>query len=275
MKAWWGRLSRRSKIVTVVVALVVIGALGSVGNAPSTQPAVAAASLAPAPSVTATPPSSAATTTEATASPSAIATPEPTVDPTAEPTPDPTPQPTPEAAFATIKLSGHGTKIAKFRIPEDEAAIASITNRGSSNFAVWTVGDDGSQQELLVNEIGNYKGTVLFDVDTHSVAFKIESNGSWAVTIAPVVKARVWNTTQNLAGTGDGVVQLRPASSGFATTNVVHKGSSNFVVYTYNLSGRELQVNEIGRYRGEILLPDGTILIQVMADGTWTFTPPK
>jgi hypothetical protein len=112
------------------------------------------------------------------------------------------------------------------------AAIATITNRGTSNFAVWTVGDDGSQQELLVNEIGNYKGTVLFDVATHSGAFKI-------------------------AGTGDGVVQLRPASSGFATSNVAHKGSSNFVVYTYTLSGRELQVNEIGRYRGEILLPDG------------------
>ncbi|HEY7732161.1 MAG TPA: hypothetical protein VH950_14865, partial [Gaiellaceae bacterium] len=54
-----------------------------------------------------------------------------------------------------------------------------------------------------------------------------------------------------------------------------HRGESNFVVYLVgfgSLSGRELVVNEIGRYRGQALVdvPRGTLLLWVQADGPWT-----
>jgi hypothetical protein len=188
-----------------------------------------------------------------------------------------TQQPTAAAeAFAPIKLTGSGSRVPKFSIPQDAAAIATITEKGTSNFAVWTLASDGSQLELLVNDIGSYKGTVIFDAETgtHSVAFKVESNGTWTIVVAPVTRARKWATSGALTGKGDDVVQLSPAVSGLITTTVSHRGSSNFAIHSYSDSGVDLLVNEIGKYKGEIQLPDGTYVVQVEADGAWSFTRP-
>ena len=39
----------------------------------------------------------------------------------------------------------------------------------------------------IVNVIGNYSGTVLFDLgrDDHSAAFEIDADGQWTITIKP------------------------------------------------------------------------------------------
>lgn len=207
--------------------------------------------------------------------PMAAAAPEPTPEPTPEDTAEPTLEPTAEApsdAFAPFTLKGRGNKVAKFKIPEDAPAVASITNRGTSNFVLWTVGADGSTNGLLVNEIGNYKGTRLFDVSSgdHSVAFKIESNGSWTIAVEPVTRARKWDGATRLSGTGSDVIQLTSPTSGLTTATITHKGQSNFAVWAYSSDGRDLLVNEIGRYSGESLLPDGTVLFEIEADGAWT-----
>jgi len=187
----------------------------------------------------------------------------------------PTASPTPAASFAPIKLSGHGNKVPRFTIPEAEAAIATITNKGSANFVVTSLAADGSENELLVNEIGNYSGTVLFDASSgqHSVAFKVESDGTWAITIKPLSAAKTWDPATPLTGRGDEVVALSPAVSGLMTATISHKGAANFVVYAYSPSGGDLLVNEIGNFSGEEALPDGTYLLQINADGTWTVTP--
>ncbi|MDP9271333.1 MAG: hypothetical protein M3P14_10255 [Chloroflexota bacterium] len=91
-------------------------------------------------------------------------------------------------------------------------AIATITERGTSNFVVTSLAADGSQNELLVNVIGSYSGTRLFDADAgqHSVAFKVESTGSWTIVIKPVALASAWNPAKALSGRGDNVVRLLP-----------------------------------------------------------------
>src|SRR5438552_979829 len=43
-------------------------------------------------------------------------------------------------SFAAIKLSGHGNKVPKFKVPEDAAAIAKIGNSGGENFVVTSLG---------------------------------------------------------------------------------------------------------------------------------------
>ena len=81
-----------------------------------------------------------------------------------EPPPTSTPEPGPTAVtFDPIKLAGKGKKIAKFMIPEGAAAIADITHEGQDNFIVDTIDAGGAPVDYLVNEIGNYAGTVLFD----------------------------------------------------------------------------------------------------------------
>jgi hypothetical protein len=255
MRQWWARRSRRAKIALGTLGVVIVAAIAAPPSQPTSTPG-------PSPSqLSAVNPSPSPTASQAPVTPSPTATPEPTL----------------AEAFAPIKLSGRGSKVPKFTIPEGAAAIATISETGTSNFAVWTLAADGSRNELLVNVIGNYKGTVLFDMESgeHSVAFKIESNGAWAITIAPLTRTRKWDTSKTLSGRGDDVVQLSEAISGLATTTVTHRGRSNFAVHSYGDSGSDLLVNEIGNYKAEIQLPDGTLLLQVQADGAWSFTAPQ
>ncbi len=211
-------------------------------------------------------------------SPTAAATSEATPEETAEgtPTTEPTPSPEPTPAFATIELSGTGDAVPQFEIPEDAAAIATATHTGSANFVVTTISEAGDQNDLLVNTIGNYTGTVLFDEQDgqHSVAFEVTADGAWTISIQPVTEARAWDGRAELTGTGDDVVQIDPAVSGLATANVSHDGAANFVVIAYGGGlGQELLVNEIGAYEGEVLIGDGAFLLEVTADGNWTVTP--
>lgn len=195
--------------------------------------------------------------------------PEPTEEPFVE---DPTPAP---VTFETITIKGKGNKVAKFKIPEEAVGIATITHSGSRNFIVSTVDASGDETDLLVNEIGKYKGTVLFDesAGAHSVAFKIEASGSWTVVIKPLLSATNWDGVDTLKGSGDAVRELVPPSDGFVTLAMTYKGDGNFIVSAYSPDGIELLVNEIDSFKGEVLLPDGTFLLEVSADGPWSANP--
>jgi hypothetical protein len=196
----------------------------------------------------------------------------------ASPTPPPPAEPTdiPLTQFSPIELSGSGNAVPRFSIPEDAAAIATITHAGSENFAVWTIGADGAEHDLLVNIIGDYSGTVLFDEQTgiHSVAFRVDADGSWTITVMPVAQAFRWDQAASVTGTGDDVVLVDPPTTGLTTVDITHNGSANFAVWAYGSTGTDLLVNEIGPYAGESLLGDGTFLVEIAADGSWSITPP-
>lgn len=55
-----------------------------------------------------------------------------------------------------------------------------ITNSGSSNFVVIEYGESLGYMELLVNEIGNYDGTVKAE-SGDNIFFKVTSEGSWTI----------------------------------------------------------------------------------------------
>lgn len=203
----------------------------------------------------------------------AAGTPAPTRTPAQTRTP--VPAATPAPAFADINLGGFGDAVPLFTIPSDTAAIAQISHSGGGNFAVWTVDSGGSYNDLLVNEIGNYSGTVLFDETNgqHSVAFEITAGGSWTITVRPVTAARPWDGSSALNGHGDDVVRISPPISGLAIVTMQHTGSSNFAVFSYSSSGADLLVNEIGPYLGQVVVPSGTFLLEITADGAWTVAP--
>jgi hypothetical protein len=56
---------------------------------------------------------------------------------------------------------------------------------------------------------------------------------------------------------------------------ISHQGSGNFAIWAYSEDGTDLLVNEIGTYTGESLLADGTFVLEITADGSWTITPPQ
>jgi hypothetical protein len=165
--------------------------------------------------------------------------------------------------------------VPRFTIPEDAIAIATFTHNGGSNFAVWTVDASGAETDLLVNTIGVYSGTVLFDEQGHSVAFSVEADGAWTAVIKPIELARAWNGATTIGGHGDDVVRVDPPTSGLSTTTMIHNGASNFAVWSYGLYSVDLLINEIGAYSGEVLLADATVLFEVTADGDWSMTAPQ
>lgn len=243
--------SRIGCIALVVIALIVIAVIASQGNKPG---------------------GAADATSTPTLSSSATALPSKSVAPTAKPTPSAPPTP----AFAPIKLSGTGSSVPRFTIPVDTPAIADISHVGAANFAVWALGESGEKQDLLVNTIGNYTGTVLFDQKTgeHSVAMDVQADGAWTIEIKSLTAAFKWDGKKALVGGGDDVAILNPASSGLKSVTITHQGEGNFAVWAYGPS-TDLLVNTIGPGSEESLLPEGTLLLQITADGPWTVSPPK
>ncbi len=153
-------------------------------------------------------------------------------------------------AILTSK-SGRGDKVLKIKA-QDAPTIARITNKGSSNFAVISyVGT--CYDDLLVNEIGSYSGTVYLSPGV--TRLKVTSNGNWKVTIRPIDAARQWDGSSALSGKGDAVVMLHGGE--FGKTTIKNKSRSNFAVIAYDTDGQylDLLVNEIGGYSGEVLLP--------------------
>jgi hypothetical protein len=56
-----------------------------------------------------------------------------------------------------------------------------LANIGQSNFIVWAYDGNGRRLDLLVNEIGNYSGTVLIPVGTRYLSIE-SSGGSWSAS---------------------------------------------------------------------------------------------
>jgi len=57
-------------------------------------------------------------------------------------------------------------------------------NKGSSNFVVEIRGDDGSQEDIPINEIGNYNGSTLSGLSGGSHWLGINSDGNWTITVS-------------------------------------------------------------------------------------------
>lgn len=199
-------------------------------------------------------------------------TPRPTVLPPPTPTPEPTENP---LFFANIELTGKGTKVVKFTKPADVPAIVTISEKGTSNFVVYNLDASGDKIDLLVNEIGNYKGTVLIDADEgeESVAFKVESNGSWTLTVKPLSRARIWAPDGAISGNGDDVLFVFPEPEPFTIVTLKHDGDSNFAIWAYSGDDTDLLVNEIGRYSGDTVVGSDLLLLEITADGSWSITP--
>ncbi|MEU8055224.1 hypothetical protein [Microbispora bryophytorum] len=180
---------------------------------------------------------------------------------------------TPAAAHADTTYRGEGDDVVRIHATKKPGLIR-FTHDGESNFIVHTVDPRGKAGEYLVNEIGPYTGTVLYnDYGTKGTSgLEIKADGPWTATFLPLTKARCWCSAM-IRGTGDQVLKLSP-TRGLRTVRAAHSGESNFIVHAYTRIGSygDLLFNEIGRYKGKALLPVGTRLVTVHADGAWTLT---
>lgn len=200
------------------------------------------------------------------------AVPAPVIEETTEPEVDVTPEPEPEPEVpADIVYTGTGDSILAIELPDGpgQFAVATLTHDGSSNFAIFSLDDNLAQQDLIVNTIGSYTGTVLFNAgfggDPSSL--EISADGNWTVTMKSVLSLRQF-AGNSITGAGDDVVLYFGEAAPAAIT---HDGSSNVAVWLYGDS-TELVVNEIGTYTGTVRWIAGPSLVAVNADGNWSVT---
>jgi hypothetical protein len=174
-----------------------------------------------------------------------------------------------EAAAAPKEYAGAGADVVTITKHAAGPQVAIITHTGYSNFAVHTLDASLGNTDLLVNTIGNYSGTVLFDVRSsrgETTALKITADGSWTVKLVPLSSVRSVDGTAPMTGRGDDVFYYKgPAKPATFT----HNGSSNIAVHTYGTRA-DLLINEIGAYTGTVVWAPG--LYKVTADGDWSAT---
>ncbi len=133
--------------------------------------------------------------------------------------------------------------------------LLKITNKGSSNFAVWTY-DESGDKDLIVNTIGAYSGThpLNFMKADQINRIQIKSSGSWTVEMDPVTSMFIHSmeVPGQSTGKGDDVVWLTGGEIP-DIARIVHVGESNFAVWTLG-DYKDLIVNEIGAYTGETVI---------------------
>jgi hypothetical protein len=104
------------------------------------------------------------------------------------------------------------------------------------------------------------------------VAFKVEAAGPWSMTVSPISSARRWDGAAPLTGEGDDVVIVADGlQPGIAPVTFAHEGDGNFAVWAYG-DESALLVNDVGSYTGETLVPAGTVVVDVTANGPWSMT---
>lgn len=173
------------------------------------------------------------------------------------------------AAAAPKEYAGFGDDIVTITKHDSTGPqVAVITHAGGSNFAVHTLDAALAKNDLLVNEIGNYTGTVLFDAmkGEQTTALNITAGGSWNVKLIPLSSIRSFDGTIPMTGTGADVIRYTGTAK---PATFVHDGTSNIAVHHYG-SRRDLLINEIGAYTGTVVWAPG--IYTIAADGNWSAT---
>lgn len=175
--------------------------------------------------------------------------------------------------WAALTYTGVGAFVQEIAVPDGQPAVVTLSHRGESNFSVWSLDRDLEQLDLLVNQIGDYEGTVLLSrgysfSPTSAKHLEIDADGAWTITVAPISDAPAFPSVSS--GAGDSVLRYGGKRT---SVSLAHDGESNFVVTTYNSKGfyGDLLANEIGEYSGRVVLPAAALIV-ITADGNWSIS---
>src|SRR5699024_4920172 len=99
---------------------------------------------------------------------------------------------------------------------------------------------------------------------------RVEAEGDWSINLVSLGEAPCWDGGTTYEASGDSIVIVDGGADGLTHGTLTHQGQSNFAVGAWGESHPDLIENDDGIYDGTCLLPDGSLVLQVEADGTWT-----
>jgi hypothetical protein len=165
-----------------------------------------------------------------------------------------------------------------------------MTHNGDSNFIVKLLDNTGDLIDLLVNEIGDFGGSVAIGVKRDNVmgakpgihVLDIKADGNWTLLIKQPRPASAEVLPLHQTGSGCDVSSFFVLPEGLSTFSMTHNGDSNFIVKLFSADGaaEELLANEIGTYSGKKAVGvkrgnifgarPGVHILSITADGNWT-----
>lgn len=168
-----------------------------------------------------------------------------------------------------ITYNGHGDYVVDLG-PSNSRFVGYFKHTGSSNFIVTALDASTERLDGVVNEIGAWDGTVLVSVsDFAKVRYlEIKADGDWQVDM---IDLSALLKVSDKFGAHGSYVLLYDGPGGIF--DVTHNGESNFIVHAMTSDDFKGVINEIGPYTGRVILPPGLAMIDVKADGDWSFTP--
>jgi hypothetical protein len=151
--------------------------------------------------------------------------------------------------------------------------VFDAAHRGGANFVIQLRGPGG--EELLVNEIGNYKGQVVGETEAGRHRVIVTADGSWTIRIQRPTRLGIRSVPGSFVGNGSKVVTVRSSRSRELVLTASNASDDNFIIYLYGYAGStgsDLLVNEIGPWRGQVIadVPAGHLLLAVQASGRWS-----
>ncbi|KQX16598.1 resistance protein [Streptomyces sp. Root431] len=182
------------------------------------------------------------------------------------------------ALFEPRLINGTGNDVLVAEDLPPGPVIVEIAVATDGHTAVWTLDRNNKEKDLLVNSTEhNFRGRLLVVVPENGpLRLKLKADGLWQAQVLPLAAARRL-TEDTLECWGPDVLLHTGAAADVAFH---YRGDSNFIVDSYELAGhddptalpraRYPHINEIGRRREALPVPDGPVIVHLgRADGPW------
>ena len=140
-------------------------------------------------------------------------------------------------------------------------------NSTDNYFAVkgWDANDNGT--ELFVNTTSPYEG-ITVDLTQTTTQLEITASGEWTVEIRSVFSCDSIDSTAPYTGSGDSFLLIVGEPK---TAHIQGNNEENFfAVKTYGLTDTELLVNTTDPYDGTVKCKGEPLMMEIIADGSWS-----
>jgi len=177
-----------------------------------------------------------------------------------------------EETTENITYSGKNDDVIEINNPGDKNFFLMnvIGNKQNRHFAITRYNENNEMTDIYINTTDYYEG--LRPVNKETKLLEIKATGKWEITLKPTEKIIIIETPGSIKGNGDYVFKLK---GNVVKANIVgNNNKRHFAVITYdeNFNMIDLAVNTTDKYEGNVMIPNESVFIEVLASGNWNIS---